>query len=812
MINSKSITIVHAAMAFAFFLSLNTFAQDWSSIRGNEGLGSARPNGVLSTTSDVKLQTRWKKKIGSGYSSVVVANNRVITMYTEGESDVLTCLSASDGETLWKLPIGDMFKGENGSFDGPLSTPVIHNGQIFAISPTGKIICVDLESGKEIWSKEIVDDFGGKQPLYGYVTSPIVVGGSLIVQLGVPEKSLAALDLGTGEIKWAVTTDSINSQTPFATTIEGKDIILACGGKNLVGVNPADGHVYFEVEHGGGNGSAMTPVPIGDNQYLLTLDDSFCKAFKLSANDSGVECVESWKAPSIKNTYNIPAFSDGNVFAYSTRILTCVDPESGRAHWKTRKPGDGFLITIDGHMIINTKKGKLCIAKANDEGYDEIANIKLFEDLVWSIPAYTDNSVFARSLGEIARVDIVAEKGEMTTTTASSLPLGPTFKSFIQRVESLNNSDLRNAEVDKFLAKQKSFPVIEGNVVHFIYTGDERDVALASDMFGARQEKAMVHLADTKLHYYSMKLPEDQRANYVFLIDFKPTTDSRNDRVATSSMYAGEMEFAVRLQGQPPLQMSWFSMPAWTAPAYLAKSTDQTKVELIDCEIKVKPNAKPKANENDNDETEAKPAPGIKFQVYVPADYADSSSKRYPTAYFIDGASAKKMGGMPDAIAKSNFKDTIIVFYDPAGPGFGKTLVDKIVPYIDENYRTNAEREKRLVIGFGFAATDALTTAANSGEVFGAVAVQSPLAFAAAESAIISSMKAVTLPTKVLLQWGRFDMHNPDENWDLRDGSKKIFDSIAENNNIELTGGMVNDSTDWSSWRNRYEDIFALLN
>ena len=119
------------------------------------------------------------------------------------------------------------------------------------------------------------------------------------------------------------------------------------------------------MKHEGGNGSAMTPVPIGDDQFLLTLDDSYSKAFKITSTDDGVECTETWQSPAIKNTYNIPALSDGNLFAYSTRILTCVDPKTGKPYWKTRKPGDGFLITIDGHLIINTKKGSLCVAKAN---------------------------------------------------------------------------------------------------------------------------------------------------------------------------------------------------------------------------------------------------------------------------------------------------------------------------------------------------------------------------------------------------------------------------------------------------------------
>jgi hypothetical protein len=108
-------------------------------------------------------------------------------------------------------------------------------------------------------------------------------------------------------------------------------------------------------------------------------------------------------------------------------------------------------------------------------------------------------------------------------------------------------------------------------------------------MFGARQEKPMTQVADTNLYYYSMKLPRDQRANYVFFVNYKAQLDSRNARVITSSMYAGEMEFAIRLRGAPPLKMSWFAMPDWQQPSYLAS---EIETNVVDHEIAAAPTSK----------------------------------------------------------------------------------------------------------------------------------------------------------------------------------------------------------------------------
>ena len=76
--------IVYLAILLSvlFSGSWKLLAQDWTSLRGNDGLGSVQPEGILSKTSEVDLRIRWKAKIGSGYSSPVISNGFVITLYT----------------------------------------------------------------------------------------------------------------------------------------------------------------------------------------------------------------------------------------------------------------------------------------------------------------------------------------------------------------------------------------------------------------------------------------------------------------------------------------------------------------------------------------------------------------------------------------------------------------------------------------------------------------------------------------------------------------------------------------------------------
>ncbi len=777
-------------------------AQDWTSIRGNDGRGSANPGGILSQTSNVELKVRWKKELGSGYSSVVVAGDHVIAAFTDNKNDNIASLDRDTGATRWQTSIGPHSRGENGSFDGPIATPLVHDDHVYALDPGGKLVCLELANGHEVWSVHLVDDLESAKPLYGFATSPIAVGDTLVVQTGVKEKSLAGFDAKTGEVKWAVSNDAINSQTPVAMNFFGTDIVLAAGGKKLTGVDPANGNVLFEYEHGGGNAAAVVPVPINDNRVVLTLDDTFSKAVSLRPGDENkIEVSEEWQDRSIKNTYNVPALTGGHLFAYSTRILTAVDPDTGRAVWKSREPGDGFLIAIDGHAIINTKAGGLHVARATGDGYQEVAAIPdLFSDRVWSIPAYSDNAIYLRSLGEVACVDIVSTESTLAAGSDQPLPMGASFSQFIASVHEASESDRKSVLVDRWLDGLESTPWIEDQIVHFVYRGPGQDVAVASDIFGARQEQPMRRVEGTDLFIYTAPLESDQRANYMFLVDYQPQTDSRNPRTTTSSVYAGEMEFAVRLPDSDPLEMSWFGMPEWQEPDYLQTMPK----ELILAGQLTTHTVETEAMED-----------GLEVKVYLPPQYAADETTRFRSVFIFGGPAAQQDGKLPRAVDNlfsiSNVEPAILVFVDlPPMPGADQILVSDLIPSLDADFRTVSSREGRSVAGFGFAAGPAAGLLVQHPDKFSGAALYSPLMFGPQVAMIQQGLADISEPTGVYIEWGRFDLFNPHENWDVRNMSSDLLEQCEANENLSVSGGMVNDSTDWASWRNRYREMLSV--
>ena len=779
-------------------------AQDWSALRG-AGAGRISPKGILSSGQDVRLKVRWKKPVGSGYSSVVVADGRVVVMQAQGAEDAMTCLAAKTGEQLWNVSIGPTFKGANGSFDGPLSTPVVFQGNVIGLSARGRLLSVNLRSGELNWQRELATEEGAALPLYGFTTSPVIAGKTLIVQIGAKDKLVVGIDPKTGKTIWSGGNDRVSSQTPTVYRLNGREILLASAGRNLTGIDPANGKVLFEQPHGGGNGSAVTPVDIGNGTVLLTVDDSFSSAFTLTSSGNKITARPEWKDRSIKNTYNIPVLHDGSVYGFSTRFLTCVDAKTGKPRWKNRRPGDGFLVVVDGHLVISTKKGSLHIAQASPSSYEEVTSAKVFDDLNWSIPAYSDNAVYMRSFGEVACVDITGGDGQLAKSELETLPTGPQFGSLLGEIEHAQSAAERNRLIDEFLGKYKTFPITEGDIVQFVYRGQCQDAAIACGVFGARQERKMVNVPGTDLHYYSMKLPRDQRANYAFLIDYKVQPDARNWRQTTSTMYAGEMELAMRLRNDAPLKMSWFAMPDWKEPAFASSLIDMMSGKIEAQQVKVKGSDA-----------------SLPIDVYLPPAYSKDAGKRFPAIYVHDGAAAQSKGDLAsaaDAIFGSSktTRQSILVFLKrPSNPmargqDASKAIAENVVPFVDKTYRTIANRSGRMSYGAGFSCADALGLAGSNPDLFSAVSVQSPLVFDQGQDQIIAMFGKLKQPMRVRMEWGSYDMFNPHENWDIRTIGRKIADGIAKNKQMEVAAVQVNDSTDWLSWRNRFDQVLEFL-
>ncbi|MFV1994756.1 MAG: PQQ-binding-like beta-propeller repeat protein, partial [Verrucomicrobiales bacterium] len=384
----------HALLLGAVFLSLAPLSEgsetgSWNALRGPAGDGRAEGSLLVKTT-DVRLEIVWKQPIGSASSSVSVEGGRAVTMFDQGDTGYLACFDVDSGEILWKIPTGPATAGANGAFDGAISTPCIHGGRVFSLTPQGVLSAVSIETGERAWQVDLVKDLGATPSLYGFGASPMVYGDELLLMVGPPVGTIAAFSLETGELLWGVGEDVANYQHPIVVDHSGVPTLVVAGETEVTGVDLSSGESAWSFAHEGrGARGAWSTVPVAlpGDRVFLAYDDLFSKVVSLAGSASGGAGEVVWEGRSIRNSYNVPVLVGANLYAYSSRAFGCVDSETGELLWRSANPGDGFLSAVDGHLVMLTKRGTLHLAEASSDDYRGLASVELFADPSWCVPA-----------------------------------------------------------------------------------------------------------------------------------------------------------------------------------------------------------------------------------------------------------------------------------------------------------------------------------------------------------------------------------------------------------------------------------------
>jgi enterochelin esterase-like enzyme len=131
-----------------------------------------------------------------------------------------------------------------------------------------------------------------------------------------------------------------------------------------------------------------------------------------------------------------------------------------------------------------------------------------------------------------------------------------------------------------------------------------------------------------------------------------------------------------------------------------------------------------------------------RLTVYTPPRYEREPRTRYPVVYLLHGANADETAWvrlgrvnfiLDNLLAAAKIKPFIVVMpfgygVTPGGPQaentakFGKDLVEDVIPYIEANYRTFTDRERRAIVGLSMGGGQALTIGLNNLDLFSRVA------------------------------------------------------------------------------------------
>ena len=375
----------------------NIYAQDWPQYLGPYRNSISDQKGILRSWPENGPEILWTVDLGIGFGGPVAKDGKVYLLDRDDEvGDNLRCFDLSSGKELWNF--GYEAPGTV-MFPGSRSVPTLDGNYIYSCGHNGDLYCIDINTHKSVWNRNVWSDFGGGDiPRWAITQNPLICGDLLIIASQAPQAGVVAYDKLTGDVKW--TTPSLGPVgyvSPAIIKVEDEDHVVmltaSSGGRGqpqyggkVVGINPLTGKVLWEYT----NWQCRIPVPsafdAGEGRALITGGyQAGAAMIKIEKTTDGSYTVsELFKTVEFGAHTKPPVLYNGYFYAqYTTNEtrdgLVCMSMD-GQIMWKTgRSPSfsKGSMILADGLILATDGTKSLYLIEPAPSGFKPLASAEL---------------------------------------------------------------------------------------------------------------------------------------------------------------------------------------------------------------------------------------------------------------------------------------------------------------------------------------------------------------------------------------------------------------------------------------------------
>lgn len=377
----------------------NLMAEDWLQFRGNDSSGvSPEQNFPTDLARPESLQ--WKVDLpGRGLSGPIVVGDRVFLTASEGYRDdnlQVLAFEAATGSEIW----GRQFQATGRTICHKtmcMATPqpCSDGERIYAYYSCNDVVCYDLD-GNLIWYRGLGLDYPNTSSSLGMSSSPVVINGTLILQLDTNSESfVAGLNALTGETRWKLDRPrSAIWASPAIYHPQGtpKPQVILQSKEGLISVDPESGATNWEVKETCG---AIPSTTIADNLIVTPLKTL------TALEPTGTQGTPNvlWSEGKLSPSNPTPVVYDGKVYVLKSSVLTCADIKTGKTAWQMRlesKNGYASPLAANGYLYLVDQQGFLQTVKLEEKKGEVVSKLELGEEILCT-PALANGAFYIRS-------------------------------------------------------------------------------------------------------------------------------------------------------------------------------------------------------------------------------------------------------------------------------------------------------------------------------------------------------------------------------------------------------------------------------
>jgi outer membrane protein assembly factor BamB len=382
---------------------------DWPQFRGPTGQGLSSERGLPLEWSETR-NVIWKTPVpGLGWSSPVVAAERVwVTTAVKDRGGSLRAL-AFDVETGREVVNAEVFRTRNVDLLNPKNsraspTPIVDGDRVYVHFGADGTAALTT-SGEVVWKTQF-----SYESQHGNGGSPALYGDLLIFSCdGSDEAFVVALDKKTGKVRWKTYRHQPWDQaysTPLVIRVGDRDEVVSVGAHRAAAYDPRSGKEIWRVDYADGFSNVPRPVY---GQGLVYIATGFLQPALLAVQPDGAGDVTkthiAWTLRRAAPLTPSPLLAGDELYVVNDQgIATCLDARSGEPRWQQRLGGNysASPVLADGRIYFLSEGGVATVIAA-DKTFRKLATNPLDGATLASM-AVSNGSLFIRSDSHLYRI------------------------------------------------------------------------------------------------------------------------------------------------------------------------------------------------------------------------------------------------------------------------------------------------------------------------------------------------------------------------------------------------------------------------
>jgi outer membrane protein assembly factor BamB len=373
---------------------------NWPGFRGSERDSVVRGVRIESDWSKSPPVELWRRPIGPAWSSFAVQGDLVYTQEQRGKDEVVACYNLITGKPVWRH--GDPVRfWESNAGAGPRGTPTLSGGRVYTLGATGVLNALDATDGAVVWSRNAASDTKTKLPVWGFASSPLVVGDVVVVATA---GKLAAYDVATGNPRWFGPDGGSGYSSPHLITINGVPQILLLSGTGATSVAPSDGKQLWEYQLPPGPRIVQPAVTAEGDVLTHDGEGSDMRRIAVSQGPGGWTVAERWSSAGLNPYFSDFVIHEGHAFGFAGSSIACIDLKDGQGKWKGGRYGHGQLVLLSDQdlLLVLSEQGELALVGATPDQFTELARFPAIKGKTWNHPVLAGDVLLVRNGEEMA--------------------------------------------------------------------------------------------------------------------------------------------------------------------------------------------------------------------------------------------------------------------------------------------------------------------------------------------------------------------------------------------------------------------------